>query len=276
MRVLSRSLIVLLVAAVAASAALAHYAIDVVADFMVAHASFDDIAGHGSREFVAIVAVALAVFLGLRGLRLCCDAVSRRGRNGSGSGSGSNVVTLSPSKGDSNAKPPSWWTLVPFAAITIVAACAAVPLMEYVDARLAGDAIDGLSDAFGGSILLGLTTTALCAATVATTVFALVRWLLSHRERIVAAIASVIRRFYEPQESAQHARERGSIVVCRPRIAASRRGLRAPPRPFGSSHVLPNVLRGSSCYTHSLRRAVSFPGTSILHPAHRSRRRTSF
>lgn len=249
MRVASRSLIVLLIAGVAASAAFAHYAIDVVADYLVDHASFDDFAGHGSREVAGILAIVLGAALAVRGFRLCCDALAaRRG----------------PAAG---IQPPGWWMLVPFAAATVLAACAAVPLMECIDARFAGEAVDSLADAYGGSVPVGVVTTALCALAVAVTLFALVRWLLSHRERIVAVIVSAIRRSYATPPAARQVRRRRGIVVCRPRLTASRRGLRAPPRTFGSFLLTSNVLRGVSWYTHSLRCAASLRGTCTPHPA---------
>jgi hypothetical protein len=250
-RVTSRSWIALLVAAAAAAAALSHWVIDVVADYLVPHASFDDFAGHSSRGLIAVVAVALALGLALRGLRRCCDAVAGRG--------------------SSPAKPPAWWILAPFAATTFVLACCAVPAMEAVDARLAGETVDGLADAFGGSILLGVVTTAVCAAFVAGLLFGAVRWLLSHRDRIIAAIASVIRRRYARRPSPQQLRRFDAVVVCQPRLAAFRRGKRAPPRrvckpPRNSLQA----SRGDLCFFRLLRRAASSAASCKHLLAHRS------
>src|SRR5579862_4648207 len=208
-RVVSRSLILLLVAATAASAALAHWVIDVVADYLVPHASFDDVASHGSRGLFAAVAIAAAVVFALRGLRLCCDAVAQR-----------RTATLR----------PTWRSFVPFAAAAVVLAAGAVPAMEVVDARMAGTTIDGLGDAFGGSALLGVLTTAACAIFVASALCGVLRWLLSHRDSIIAAIASVIRRFYAPRPNLAQLRRSHAVIVCQPRLAAFRRGKRGPPR----------------------------------------------
>jgi hypothetical protein len=69
-----------------------------------------------------------------------------------------------------------------------------VPAMEWLDGRLDGVAVRALNDAFGGSLLLGLVTTVVCASLIATLVFAIARWLVSHRDAIVAIIETLLRR----------------------------------------------------------------------------------
>ena len=93
-----------------------------------------------------------------------------------------------------------------FAGPTMLLASVLVPAMELFDSRLAGTALSGLDDAFGGSVLLGLSTTLVCAAAVAITVFALARWILSHRDRIIAAIAGIIRSRSQAQNGPQRSR----------------------------------------------------------------------
>jgi len=201
----------LLIAAAASTAVLSHYVIDVVADYLVPHASFDDVASHGSRGAIGAIAVAAAFAFVLRGFQRCCDAAARRGS-----------LAIAP---------PAWWSVLPFVAVTILLACVAVPSMEAADALWGGAPLDGLDDAFGGSTLLGVETTALCGVLVAGALFSFVRWLLSHRDRIVAAIASVIQRAYAPQPNAQQLLRLRSVAVCAPRLVAFRGGKRAPPRP---------------------------------------------
>src|SRR5262249_54274594 len=154
-------LVLLLVAAAAASAALAHVVIDVIADYLVPHASFDDVGSHGSRELIVSIAVGAAGIIALRGFRLCCEAAARRG-------------VRAP-------EAPRWPLGVWFVLATVALACAAVPAMEWIDTLLAGQPLGDLADAFGGSVILGLGTTVLCAGAFALATFALVRWLLSYR-----------------------------------------------------------------------------------------------
>ena len=245
MRALSRSLTALLIAAAASAAVLSHYVIDVIADYLVPHASFDDVASHGSRGVIGAIAVLAAFVLARRGFRLCCEAAANRGARAT--------------------SPPSWWSGALFVAATVAFACIAVPLMEIADARWGGAAIDGLDDAYGGSVLLGIATTAICGILVGTALFAVARWLLSRRDRIVAAIASAIRRTYKPQANPQLLNRLGSVAVCQPRLVAFRRGKRAPPRNARSSNTR-SALLGEICYTPSLRRAALSWATSTRLP----------
>jgi hypothetical protein len=249
-RALSRSLTALLIAAAASAAVLSHYVIDVVADYLVPHASFDDVASHGSRGLIGAIAVAAALVLARRGFRLCCEAASKHGAG---------ATSL-----------PGWWSGAFFVAATVAFACVAVPMMEIVDARWGGAAIDGLDDAYGGSVLLGIATTAICGILVGGALFAVARWLLSRRDQIVAAIASAIRRIFKLAANPQQLNRLGSVAVCQPRLVAFRRGKRAPPRDARESNLhstTPSL--GVTCYTRSLRRAALSWGTSIRPPGPR-------
>ena len=106
----------------------------------------------------------------------------------------------------------------------------AVPAMELFDSRLAGTTLAGLDDAFGGSVLLGLGTTLACAAAVAIAVFALARWILSHRDRIIAAIVGIIRFRSQAYTGPRRSRSFAEAPICPRRLSALRRGKRAPPR----------------------------------------------
>jgi hypothetical protein len=68
-----------------------------------------------------------------------------------------------------------------------------VPAMECLDARLDGTAVRQIGDAFGGSLLIGLVTTAVCAGLVAALIFALARWLISYRDAIVTILETLLR-----------------------------------------------------------------------------------
>ena len=74
MPVVSRSLVALVIAAAATAAVVAHGTIDIIADYLVAHASYDDVSSHDSRGLVVAIAAMIAGAVALHGLRLCCDA----------------------------------------------------------------------------------------------------------------------------------------------------------------------------------------------------------
>ena len=174
MRVQFRTLISLALCAAASAAALAHFAIDVVGDFALRHDAYDGLK-HGSREYAAALAVVFAVIAAGRGLRACCDLAQRaRGRLTQPE------LTTAGSAG--------------YAALAIVVSCIAVPSMEWLDDALAAAPLAHLGDAFGGSLVLGLITTSFCAAFVAAIFDAFARWLLEHRDVIVAIVATLLHR----------------------------------------------------------------------------------
>jgi hypothetical protein len=209
MPVVSRSLVALVIAAAATAAVVAHGTIDIIADYLVAHASYDDVSSHDSRGLVVALAAIVAGAVALHGLRLCCDAAAHR------------TLASSPA--------PSWRSAPLFAGATMLLASIAVPAMELLDSRLAGTTLAGLDDAFGGSVLLGLSTTLACAAAVAIAVFALARWLLSHRDRIIAAIVGIIRFRSQAYTGPRRSRSFAGAPICPRRLSALRRGKRAPP-----------------------------------------------
>ena len=224
-------LVWLVVAAAAASAALAHVVIDVIADYLVPHASFDDVGSHDSRELVVTVAAVAAGIIAVRGFRLCCEAAARRG-------------VRAP-------EAPRWSLGIAFALVTVALASAAVPAMEWIDTLLAGRPLGDLGDAFGGSVTLGLATTAVFAALVACAVFALVRWLLSHRDLIIAAIVAIISKTYASPPSAAMLRTFSIVPVRRRSIASLRRGKRGPPRRAVSSTIVTHTANEDFHATHA-------------------------
>ena len=198
-----------MIAAAAAAAVAAHGTIDVIADFLVAHASYDDVSSHDSRGLVVAIAAVVAGLVALHGLRLCCVVAANR-------------TLASPPA-------PSWRSAPLFAGATMLLASIIVPAMELFDSRLAGTTLAGLDDAFGGSVFLGLGTTLACAVVVATAVFALARWILSHRDRIIAAIVGFIRSRSRAHTGPRRARNFADAPICPRRVSALRRGKRAPP-----------------------------------------------
>jgi hypothetical protein len=166
---------VLALCAASAAAALAHYAIDIVGDYALAHDTYDDVA-HSSRELVSGIALLLALISASRGLRVCCDlAAYYRGRA-------------------QCAKHNRLETLA-FFLTTIGAAACFVPAMECLDGGLAGMPVKEIDDAFGGSLALGLGVTIACALAVGFAIYSVARWLISHRDAIATIIETLLRRF---------------------------------------------------------------------------------
>jgi hypothetical protein len=152
---------------------MAHVTIDVIGDYALTHDSYDNLA-HGSRELIAGVALVIAVILAARGLRGCCD-IAQINR--------SRLIRVAFGARET----------VGYLLAAVAACCVLVPAMELVDGSLDGAAVRQLGDAFGGSLLLGLITTAVCATLMALIVFAVARWLLAHRDTIAAIIETLLR-----------------------------------------------------------------------------------
>ncbi len=173
-RVGFRTIVTLALCAAAAGAALAHLAIDVVGDHLLANDSYDHLR-HGSRELLTGIALVAAAVLAARGLRVCCEIAARN-----------RTRLLRPAL--------SLRETIGMLAGGVAASAAIVPGMEYLDGRLDGVPVLRIADAFGGSILLGLATTLLCATLVALAIYAVARWLISHRDTVAAVIETLLRR----------------------------------------------------------------------------------
>jgi hypothetical protein len=169
----SRTLLSLALCAASAGAVLAHLAIDVVGDYALADDSYDHL-HHSSRELISGVALAIAAILIVRGLRGCCE-IAQRNR----------TRLVHAAYGTREA--------VGYSIGAVAASCGLVPAMEWLDGRLDGMAVRQIGDAFGGSLLLGLATTAVCASLVAALIFALARWLISYRDAIVSILETLMR-----------------------------------------------------------------------------------
>ncbi len=222
-----KTLWVLALCAASAAAALAHYAIDVVGDFALAHDTYDDVA-HSSRELLSGIALVLAVLLAARGLRICCEiAASNRGRLPLG-----------------RAPLPE---IAAFVLATVAVTACLVPAMECLDGRLAGAPVTNLADAFGGSVALGLCTTIACAGLLGLALYAFARWLVSHRDAIVAIIETLLcRRLGDPAPHAQNL-WRHTLAPRRRRAPhALRLCKRGPPHRGRTSHLFHTSTEGES------------------------------
>ncbi len=195
MRVRLGTIVSLALCAAAAAAATAHVGIDIIGDYALAHDAYDNVP-HDSRALVTGIALLLAFVLAGRGLRICCEiAAANRARL---------------------PRPSFGWRERLGLILGAAMACAMfVPAMEWLDGRLDGVPVKELDDAFGGSILLGLTTTVICAALVASVVGAIARWLISHRDTIATMIETLMRRLAGVVRPCRH-----DLVRC---LAAPRR-----------------------------------------------------
>jgi|HubBroStandDraft_4_1064222.scaffolds.fasta_scaffold00004_182 hypothetical protein len=173
-RVGFRTIVSLALCAAAAGAALAHLAIDVIGDYALARDSYDHLR-HGSRELLTGIALVAAVLLAARGLRICCEIAAKN-----------RTRLLRPAL--------RLHETLGMLAGAVTASVALVPTMEYLDGRLDGVPVQRIGDAFGGSIPLGLGTTLVCATAVTMLVYAVARWLISHRDSVASIIETLLRR----------------------------------------------------------------------------------
>jgi hypothetical protein len=204
-------MVLLALCAATAGAALAHATIDVIGDYVLSRDTYDYVS-HGSRELVTFIALLLAVALVAGGLGKCCE-----------------IATFSRAK----VTAPSFGLRAVLAAVSGACALsvAIVPAMECLDGLLNGIPVRNLSDAFGGSMALGLGTTAICAMLIAALVFVVARWLISHRDTIAGIIETLISRRVASDRPA-----RGEVVG----------QLFAPRRPR-TPHALKRCKRGPPC-----------------------------
>jgi hypothetical protein len=153
---------------------MAHFAIDVAGDYVLPRDSYDHLS-HGSRELAAAAALLIAVVLAGRGLRICCEIAAQN-----------RTRLLRPVLHLRE-------TLGMFCGAA-AASAVIVPAMECLDGWTGGTPVRHLGDAFGGSIMLGLGTTLICAVLVTFIVYALARWLIAHRDAITTIIETLLLR----------------------------------------------------------------------------------
>ncbi len=209
MRVGFRTLLSLALCAAAAGAVFAHAAIDVVGDYALATDSYDHL-HHSSRELISGVALAIAAILVARGLRGCCEIAQRNRTRLACAAYGTRDAL-------------GYWIAA------VAASCTLVPAMEYLDGRLDGMAVRQLGDAFGGSLLVGLLTTVVCASLVAALIFALARWLVSYRDAIVTILETLLRWSGDAVRRLASDLDRYRLTFRRRVSHASRLSKRGPP-----------------------------------------------
>jgi hypothetical protein len=190
------------------AAALAHLAIDVLGDFMLAHDAYDGME-HTSRSVFACLALAAAVAFAFRQLIGALD-VRDAGRRRT-----MNVLRAAVPR-----------RLLPFVVVTAACAIVALCAMELIDARSAGVAVDDAGDLFGGSLALGVSTTLACALAVACAVFAALRALVGLTAAVVRAVLELFVRRAAGAAKPLAYRRRARAFALHPQLArrASKRG----------------------------------------------------
>jgi hypothetical protein len=187
----------------------AHVAIDVLGDYLVRDDSYDHLA-HGSRVLFTFVALGLAGVAGFYLFsHLCAAASSLRAR----------VQLLRVARRH----------IILAIAGTLALAFLVVPTMETVDALRAGGDIDSLADAFGGSLVLGISTTIACALVWSGAVLGLAAWLVHHRERVVRLLSAFL---HVKHGHVPCAHERGvpvALLASAPSRRTRHRSKRGPP-----------------------------------------------
>jgi hypothetical protein len=204
------TLALLLACAAFAAAAIAHVAIDVVGDFALPHDTYDYIA-HNSRDLVSGIAFTVAAVGALRWLHTC-------------------LTIASANRGRQAATSIGKWRAAAFVFGTSLVASILVPAMEVLDGKLDKVPVKELDDAFGGSVLLGLGVTVVCAALVAALLLSLTRWLLAHRDFIATVVIALVKRAADaPPGVLAHAARRVERPQKRRTAPGLRRCKRGPP-----------------------------------------------
>lgn len=200
----------LVLVAGAVSALLAHVAIDLAGDVLLARDTYDGIAHHSRAVFAAIVVLVAAAVA----LRFLWEALDRR--------CSSLTELLHRLRA---ARGVSAWR---FIALVVAVAIVALVAMEYADAVSDGIAVDGFEDLLGGSIWLGLSSVTCIAVAVAWCV-RLALHALADWEPVLAALLErlLARDGVRPSAHAPHAPLTISLDgACR---LSRRSGKRAPP-----------------------------------------------
>lgn len=196
--------------AAAVGAAMAHLAIDVLGDYALPRDSYDYLR-HGSRELMTGLALLVALLLAARGLRVCCEIAAKH---------------------RTRLQRPVLGLRETLAMLfgAVAASLAAVPAMEYFDGRLNGIPVRDLADAFGGSIPLGVATTIAAAGFFALIVYAVARWLISHRDSIAAIVEFLLQPFAGAPRAVRYDRLGRHLTPSRRRaLRALRLAKRGPP-----------------------------------------------
>jgi hypothetical protein len=193
------------------AALLAHVAIDIAGDYVLAHDAYDGI-DHQSRAIFVVAAIAAVLVVASRVLFKLLDRSSNSHE--------SLLRRLSAACGS----PAAFILQTAFLAIVTLAG------MELLDCALSGTPVDGIEDLFGGSLALGLGTTLAIGALAGWCAHGLMR-LLGHREAQIAALLYrfVFAAFARPILTGTSRRARMSRTLERALLLARRGSKRGPP-----------------------------------------------
>jgi hypothetical protein len=204
-------LILLLTALVAAAAA--HFLIDVIGDFALAHDSYDGMEHH-ARTLAFVIVLIFAVGGILRFLWSALDA--GHASTGTFRELVGPVVAL-----------PVWR----FVGVVTAVALMTVIAMESVDVLLSGTRIDDFADALGGSIPLGMSVTLTISVCIGTAVSLLYRSLASAHRAIVEIVCALVVGIRHRQGSQRAVRMALSLesLTAPISVLSTRAAKRAPP-----------------------------------------------
>jgi hypothetical protein len=195
------------------AALVAHVAIDVAGDYLLAHDTYDDHA-HGSR-YVASIAFGIAVFASLS-MFVRAVISETRGVRGALRAALQSSIPASPAA---------------FAATVVSLALPLLLAMAWLDSIVAGVPPDDVGDLFGGSLALGIGTTIVVSLATAIAVRALVALAVRFHRSIVRAVCALVHATV-PREAgdacavARRTDERPRVTACFRRSSGTDR---APP-----------------------------------------------
>jgi hypothetical protein len=209
--------VLMLVSAACVAALLAHVAIDLAGDVVLAHDAYDGL-DHGSRSEALLVVLTLAVGALVRFGWLALDE-ARTGRAGA----------RRSFEGTFGRGP--WRFVFLVVALTVPV----LMTMEVFDVVADGRRLDDVSDLLGGSSWLGMSVTIPIAALVAQTVRSIATLVMNSRPALVTVIGRLLALLAKPlPRVGQRAAERDARLLPRRRsILARRSGKRGPPLPAG-------------------------------------------
>lgn len=199
--------------AACAAAVLAHVAIDIAGDYVLAKDAYDAL-DHGSRFGVSLLALAAAA----GGLWAIIRAALAEAR-------GSHGALRAVLRAAAPSSPVRFLGIVALFSVPVLLG------MAGLDAAVAGKPVDDLGDLLGGSFVLAGSMLALCAGLVSAAVLGFLRLLCRYHRTLVRVLEAFVRlalAFASAADPAGARREPG-----RPRTHASLRrctsGNRAPP-----------------------------------------------
>lgn len=167
-------LVAVIVLSSLAAAAAAHFLLDFIGDFALAHDSYDGMA-HGSRLVSFLIVVAIA---GAGAVRLIVSALD-----------GANTSTAAFRALVRPLLAVSTWR---FAAAVASGALLGVVAMQAVDSVFSGARIDDVADALGGSIPLGIAVTLAVSSAIGAAVSRLFHALAAAHDSIVEIVCSLL------------------------------------------------------------------------------------